>query len=56
MTKKITFNIKPELRMILKNHLEWCKKEGRDTTWYEEKEQICKRSTNFSIPTSSDKR
>ena len=21
-------------RLILENHYEWCKKEGRDTSWY----------------------
>ena len=23
-----------DIRSILKNHYEWCKKEGRDTSWY----------------------
>ena len=23
-----------EIRQILENHYEWCKKEGRDTSWY----------------------
>jgi len=23
-----------EIKKILENHYEWCKKEGRDTSWY----------------------
>ena len=23
-----------KMRKILENHYEWCKKEGRDTSWY----------------------
>ena len=30
-----------EIRKILENHYEWCKKEGRDISWYE-KEQAKK--------------
>ena len=34
-------NYGEQIRIILENHYEWCKANGRDTKWYEEyKEQL----------------
>ena len=34
-----------EIKKILENHYEWCKKEGRDISWYKEykegKKDVC---------------
>ena len=28
-----------EIKKILENHYEWCKKEGRDTSWYKKNKE-----------------
>ena len=36
-----------EIRKILENHYEWCKKNGRDTSWYGKyKRASTKKKTN----------
>ena len=36
-----------DIRSILENHYEWCKKEGRDTSWYGKyKRASTKKKTN----------
>ena len=33
-------------RTLLKNHYEWCKKNGRETKWYKEKKENRKKKVN----------
>ena len=28
-----------EIKKILENHYKWCKKEGRDTSWFERRKE-----------------
>ena len=39
----------------LQLHYEWCKKEGRDTSWYEKEQQNSKRSKDLKVQAPSDK-
>jgi hypothetical protein len=44
--KKTDFRITDR---VLKIHYEWCKKEGRDISWYEQEKQNSKRSKDSEI-------
>ena len=40
-------------RLILENHYEWCKKEGRNTSWYGQYKRVTTRKkVNVRVETS----
>ena len=42
-----------EIRKILENHYEWCKKNGRDTSWYGKYKRVSTRKkVNVRVETS----
>ncbi len=42
-----------EIRKILDNHYEWCKKNGRDTSWYGKYKRVSTRKkVNVRVETS----
>ena len=41
---------------VLDIHYEWCKKEGRDTSWYEKEKQNSKRSKDSKVQASGYKK
>jgi hypothetical protein len=42
-----------EIRKILENHYEWCKKNGRDTSWYGKYKRVTTRKkVNVRVETS----
>ena len=42
-----------EIRQILENHYEWCKKNGRDTSWYSEYKRVnTRKKVNVRVETS----
>lgn len=41
---------------VLDIHYQWCKKEGRDTSWYEQEKQNSKRSKDCKVQTSGNKK
>ena len=41
---------------VLDIHYEWCKKEGRDTSWYEKEKQNSKRAKDSKVQASGYKK
>ena len=41
---------------VLDIHYEWCKKEGRDISWYEQEKQNSKRSKDSKVQASGYKK
>ncbi len=42
-----------QIRQILENHYEWCKKNGRDTSWYGQYKRVTTRKkVNVRVETS----
>ena len=42
-----------QIRKILENHYEWCKKNGRDTSWYGKYKRVTTRKkVNVRVETS----
>ena len=41
---------------VLDIHYQWCKKEGRDTSWYEQEKQNSKRSKDSKVQAKGRKK
>ena len=41
---------------VLDIHYQWCKKEGRDTSWYEQEKQNSKKSEDSKVQASGRKK